>query len=56
MLEQLEDPEGWKRRTGYGRRWMVEMAFSVFKRLFGESVAARSFKAMVQEIVIKLFV
>jgi len=53
VLEQLEDLEGWKKRTGYGRRWMVETAFSVFKRVFGESVAARSFKGMVQEIMIK---
>jgi hypothetical protein len=22
-LEQLEDLEGWRRRRGYGRRWMV---------------------------------
>jgi IS5 family transposase len=53
VLEQLEDPDEWKRRTGYGCRWMVETAFSVFKRVFGESVAAKSFRGMVQEIMIK---
>ena len=53
MLEQLEGLEGWKKRSRYGLWWMVETAFSVFKRLFGESVAARSFTGMVQEIMIK---
>jgi hypothetical protein len=29
------DHDGWARLTGYGRRWMVEMAYSTFKRVFG---------------------
>jgi IS5 family transposase len=50
---QLGDPEGWKERVGYCRRWMAETAFSVFKRVFGEHVAARSFPNMVREMVLK---
>lgn len=38
---------------GYGRRWMAETVFSFYKRLFGEYMAARSFPAMVQEVVLK---
>ena len=42
VLEYLRDPEAWKRRVGYGLRWMAETGFSTFKRLFGEHVTARS--------------
>ena len=51
--EQLGDPEAWKERVGYCRRWMAETAFSVFKRVFGEHVAARSFPNMVREMLLK---
>jgi hypothetical protein len=53
VVDQLRDSEAWKMRVGYGRRWMVETVFSVFKRLFGEYVAARSFPAMVKEVMLK---
>jgi hypothetical protein len=53
VLEQLEDPEGWKKRTCYGSKWMGETSFSVFKQVFGESISAKSFTVMVQGIVIK---
>jgi len=53
VVEQLGDVEAWKMRVGYGRRWMAETVFSVFKRLFGEYVAARGFRAMVREILLK---
>jgi hypothetical protein len=52
-LEQLGYPEGWRRRVGYGRRWMAETAFSVIKRAFGEYVMARSFPNMVGEMLLK---
>ena len=52
-MDQLGDVEAWKMRVGYGKRWMAETVFSVFKRLFGEYVAARSFPAMVQEVILK---
>jgi hypothetical protein len=53
VMEQLGDPEAWRRRVGYGRRWMAETAFSVYKRLFGEYVMARSFSNMVREMILK---
>lgn len=52
-VEYLRDPEEWKRRVGYGLRWMAETAFSVFKRIFGEHVRARSFPNMVREMLLK---
>jgi hypothetical protein len=46
--ENMGNPEGWKRSVGYGLRWMTEMAFSAFKRLFREHVMARSLPNMVR--------
>jgi hypothetical protein len=46
----------WKKHYGYGRRWFVEVAFSSFKRRFGENLMSRSFKGMVQEAKLKVFV
>lgn len=51
--EYLEDPDAWKRKHGYGQRWMVESAFSSFKRTFGEYVSARKFRNMAKEMIIK---
>jgi hypothetical protein len=53
VMEQLGDPEAWRRRVGYGGRWMAETAFSVYKQLFGEYVMARSFSNMVREMILK---
>jgi len=53
VLEYLRDPEAWKRRVGYGRRWMAETAFSTFKRLFGEHVRARTLPNMIREMLLK---
>jgi len=52
----LKDPPGWKKRVGYGRRWMAETFFSGFKRLFGEVVSAKKFERMVKEIELKVWV
>ena len=38
--ERESNRKKWKRRVKYGSRWLVEMAISSFKRLFGDSVAA----------------
>lgn len=46
--------DGWARLKGYGRRWMVETAFSTFKRLFGEHSLARSLENIAQELVAKV--
>ena len=55
VLEQLGDPEGWRRWVGYGGQWMAETAFSVIKRVFGEYVMAWSFPNMVEEMSLKAF-
>jgi len=51
--EYLHDPEAWKRRHGYGQRWMVESAFSSLKRTFGEYVSAKTMQNMANEIMLK---
>ena len=44
----------WKRAVGYGKRWLVESFFSVFKRWFGEYVSSLRFENMKREIVFKV--
>lgn len=56
VLEYSLDPEGWKKKVGYGKRWVVEIFFSSFKRIFGEHVRARKFENMVNELMIKAMV
>jgi len=56
VREDLKDPTSWKKRLGYGQRWMVEAFFSGFKRLFGEVVHAKRFEVMVKEIELKVWV
>jgi len=51
--EYLRNPEGWKRRHGYGQRWMVESVFSSLKRTFGEYVSAKTMHNMANEIMLK---
>lgn len=51
--EYLQDPKAWKRRHGYGQRWMVETAFSSFKRIFGEHVTSHKWKNMIRELYLK---
>jgi hypothetical protein len=51
--EYLHDPEAWKRRHGYGQRWMAETVFSTFKRTFGEYVSAKTMRNMANEIILK---
>jgi len=51
--EYLQDPEAWKRKHGYGQRWMAETVFSTFKRTFGEYVSAKTMRNMANEIMLK---
>jgi len=51
--EYLRNPEAWKRKHGYGQRWIVESAFSSLKRTFGEYVSARKIRNMTKEMMIK---
>lgn len=46
----------WKRVNGYGRRWLVEIVFSSFKRMFGESVRAIRMANILQEISLKVHI
>ena len=34
--EKKGNQDEWKTRVGYGKRWIVEIVFSAFKRMFGE--------------------
>ena len=53
VIEQLSDVKRWKRRHGYGLRWMAESAFSSIKRTFGEYVTSIKWKNMVNELMLK---
>jgi len=50
-----ENRRYWKSRVEYGQRWIVEIIIiSAFKRLFGNSVHARKWENIVQEIKLKI--
>ena len=51
---QTRDPLKWKRKRGYGMRWMAESAFSSIKRTFGEHVSSTRFQNMVKEMMMKV--
>ena len=46
--------EGWRRAKEYGRRWLVEIFFSAFKRVMGDSVSSRRFLAQKAELSLKV--
>ena len=52
--ERVQNQKDWKRRVGYGRRWLVEIVFSSLKRMFGGSVNAVKMENIVQEIAIRI--
>ena len=52
--ERADAPEEWKENSGYGKRWVVEIIFSAFKRLFGSDVWALKLENIVQEIKLKV--
>ena len=43
-----------KKKTGYGKRWLVEIVFSAFRLMFGEHLYSLKWKNMVQEVRIKV--
>ena len=45
--------EVWACEKSYGMRWMVETAYSTFKRLFGECSLSRSLENIAYELVAK---
>ncbi len=42
------------RGISYGDRWIVEGAFSVFKRIFGEHVTSHKRENMIHELKMKV--
>lgn len=55
MLEEfLRDEEKWKEKYGYGKRWVVEDRYSVFKRLFSEHVFSKKMENIKKEVIIKV--
>ena len=53
VMQQLEDIKRWKKRHGYGMRWMAESAFPSIKRMFGEYVYSAKWNNIVNELMLK---
>jgi len=45
----------WKKKKGYGKRWVFETVYSTWKRLFGEGLSARGPKGVEAEVRRKVF-
>lgn len=46
--------EGWKELKNYGKRWLVEIVFSSFKRVLGETLRSRRFLSQKAEASLKV--
>ena len=53
VLEQLSNYNRWKRKHGYGKRWIAESCFSSIKRTFGESIKSVKWENMVNKLLLK---
>lgn len=53
VIEQLKDPDQWKKKHGYGFRWMAESAISSLKRTFGEQISSIKWRSIVNELLFK---
>jgi transposase len=53
MLDAL-GYDGWKSVKDYGKRWLVEVTFSAFKRVLGETLRARRFISQKAEASLKV--
>ena len=53
VIQQIDDIKQWKKRHGYGMRWMAESAFSSIKRTFGEYVSSVKWNNIVNELLLK---
>ena len=53
VREQIPNYDRWRKKHGYGMRWMAESAFSSFKRTFGESIKSVKWESMVSELFLK---
>jgi IS5 family transposase len=45
--------DAWAKLKGYGGRWLVETAYSTFKRAFGEHCMARTMRNIAKELMAK---
>ncbi len=55
--QKLENQKEWKENVKYQRRWAVEIAFSTYKRIFGENISSSSrWDQVVQEIKFKIMI
>lgn len=54
LEEFLTDREKWKSKYSYGKRWVVEDRYSVYKRLFSEYMYSKKMKNMKSEALIKV--
>jgi Tfp pilus assembly protein FimT len=52
VIEQLRDMKRWKKKHGYGMRWIAESAFSSIKRTFGEYVSSVKWNNIVNELLL----
>ena len=48
--QKRERQKVWRKESGYNDRWSVEIAFSTFKRIFGECMNARKWENVKMEI------
>jgi len=46
--------EGWKKLRDYGKRWIVEIVFSSFKRVLGDTLRSRKFLSQKAEASLKV--
>jgi hypothetical protein len=46
--------EGWKQLKDAGRRWIAEIVFSSIKRVLGENLLSKEFKAQKVEAGLKI--
>jgi hypothetical protein len=46
--------EAWREKTGYGKRWNVESVISAIKRIFKETLSARTWQGMIREVQTKM--
>jgi hypothetical protein len=54
LLVQRLGYDRWKELKGYGRRWMVEVVFSAFKGVLGETLRAKRFLSQKVEASLKV--
>jgi hypothetical protein len=52
-VEQLKNVKRWKKKYGYGMRWIAESAFSSIKRTFGEYVMSLKWENIINELFLK---